>query len=189
MTDTMYKKKYTCLVASADLLHPRRQWLWPRPVRSTVCHSHQGVGHGLPSSTVMDPATGISLSPGSHPRSLRHRIRTCQKFKFCGRKETRPSSRKASSYCLKPDTSNSHEFELHRPSNKGTKLLLKVIKAIIIIIQRERVVAEDVTRRLQREQAPSSVKQFQAELVRPDAWNSCISCARAISLLYTEALE
>ena len=26
------------------------------------------------------------------------------------------------------------EFELHRPSNKGTKLLLKVIKAIIIII-------------------------------------------------------
>ena len=36
---------------------------------------------------------------------------------------------------LKPDTSNSHEFELHRPSNKGTKLLLKVIKAIIIITQ------------------------------------------------------
>ena len=34
---------------------------------------------------------------------------------------------------LKPDTSNSHEFELHRPSNKGTRLLLKVIKAIIII--------------------------------------------------------
>ena len=34
---------------------------------------------------------------------------------------------------LKPDNSSSHEFELHRPSNKGTKLLLKVIKAIIII--------------------------------------------------------
>ena len=33
----------------------------------------------------------------------------------------------------KPDNSNSHGFELHRPSNKGTKLLLKVIKAIIII--------------------------------------------------------
>ena len=32
-----------------------------------------------------------------------------------------------------PDNSNSHEFELHRPSNKGTKLLLKVIKAIIIL--------------------------------------------------------
>jgi len=37
------------------------------------------------------------------------------------------------SFRLKPDNSNSHEFELHRPSNKGTKLLLKVIKAIIII--------------------------------------------------------
>ena len=36
---------------------------------------------------------------------------------------------------LKPDNSNSHGFELHRPSNKGTKLLLKVIKAIIIIIR------------------------------------------------------
>ena len=32
-----------------------------------------------------------------------------------------------------PDNSNPHGFELHRPSNKGTKLLLKVIKAIIII--------------------------------------------------------
>jgi hypothetical protein len=31
-----------------------------------------------------------------------------------------------------PDNLNSHEFDLHRPSNKGTKLLLKVIKAIII---------------------------------------------------------
>jgi len=34
---------------------------------------------------------------------------------------------------LQPDNSNSHGFELHRPSNKGTKLLLKVIKVIIII--------------------------------------------------------
>ena len=34
----------------------------------------------------------------------------------------------------KPDNSNSLEFELHRPSNKGTKLLLKEIKAIIIIM-------------------------------------------------------
>ena len=53
--------------------------------------------------------------------------------------------------------------------------------------RRERVVAEDVARRLQRERAPSSVKQFHAELVCPDAWHSCISCARAISLLYTHA--
>jgi len=34
-----------------------------------------------------------------------------------------------------PDNSNSHGFELHRTSNKGTKLLLKVIKAIIIIMK------------------------------------------------------
>ena len=42
-------------------------------------------------------------------------------------------SRSSVRFRLKPDTSNSHEFELHRPSKKGTKLLLKVIKAIIII--------------------------------------------------------
>ena len=35
---------------------------------------------------------------------------------------------------LKPENSNSHGFELHRPSIKGTKLMLKVLKAIIIII-------------------------------------------------------
>jgi len=34
---------------------------------------------------------------------------------------------------LKPKNSNPHGFELHRPSIKGTKLLLKVIKTIIII--------------------------------------------------------
>ena len=34
---------------------------------------------------------------------------------------------------LKSENSNSHGFELYRPSIKGTKLLLKVTKAIIII--------------------------------------------------------
>ena len=34
---------------------------------------------------------------------------------------------------LKPENSNSRGFELHRPSIKSTKLLLKVIKAMIII--------------------------------------------------------
>jgi len=34
---------------------------------------------------------------------------------------------------LKPENSHSNGFELHRPSIKGTKLLLKVIKTIIII--------------------------------------------------------
>jgi len=36
---------------------------------------------------------------------------------------------------LKPENSKSHGFELHGPSIKGTKLLLKVIKAIIVIIR------------------------------------------------------
>ena len=35
---------------------------------------------------------------------------------------------------LKPKNSDSNGFELHRPSNKGTKLWLKVIKVTIIII-------------------------------------------------------
>jgi len=39
----------------------------------------------------------------------------------------------------KHDNSNSNEFELYRPSNKGTKLLLKVIKAIIIIRKQAQV--------------------------------------------------
>ena len=34
---------------------------------------------------------------------------------------------------LYPEDSNPHGFELHRPSIKGIKLLLKIIKAIIII--------------------------------------------------------
>jgi len=45
----------------------------------------------------------------------------------------KPAGTVGGSKSLNPDNSNSHEFELHRPSNKGTKLLLKVIKAIIII--------------------------------------------------------
>jgi len=47
--------------------------------------------------------------------------------------DVRGGSERGKQFRLKPDNSNSHEFELHRPSNKGTKLLLKVIKAIIII--------------------------------------------------------
>jgi hypothetical protein len=49
---------------------------------------------------------------------------------------TTARSRKQFKSTLADDTvaaALTHEFELHRPSNKGTKLLLKVIKAIIII--------------------------------------------------------
>jgi len=53
-------------------------------------------------------------------------------------------------FCLQPKNSNFHGFELHRPSIKGTKLLLKVMKAIIIIIRLRGGVA---SRRKPREQA------------------------------------
>ena len=57
---------------------------------------------------------------------------TCKRGSV-GQSEGLSIPRSSVRFRLKPDTSNSHEFELHRPSNKGTKLLLKVIKAIIII--------------------------------------------------------
>ena len=58
---------------------------------------------------------------------------TCKRGSV-GQSEGLSIPRSSVRFRLKPDTSNSHAFELHRPSNKGTKLLLKVIKAIIIII-------------------------------------------------------
>ena len=57
---------------------------------------------------------------------------TCKRGSV-GQSEGLSISRSSVRFRLKPGTSNSHEFELHRPSNKGTKLLLKVIKSIIII--------------------------------------------------------
>ena len=57
---------------------------------------------------------------------------TCKRGSV-GQSEGLSIPRSSVRFRLKPNTSNSHEFELHTPSNKGTKLLLKVIKAIIII--------------------------------------------------------
>ena len=57
---------------------------------------------------------------------------TCKRGSV-GQSEGLSIPRSSVRFRLKPDTSNSREFELHRPSNKGTKLLLKVIKVIIII--------------------------------------------------------
>jgi len=48
-------------------------------------------------------------------------------------------ARSSVQFRLKPENSNSHRFELHRPSIKGTQLLLKVIKAIIIKQERKAV--------------------------------------------------
>ena len=57
---------------------------------------------------------------------------TCKRGSV-GQSEGLSIRRSSVRFRLKLDNSHSHEFELHRPSNKGTKLLLKVIKAIIII--------------------------------------------------------
>ena len=59
---------------------------------------------------------------------------TCKRGSV-GQSEGLSIPRSSVRFRLNPDTSNSHEFELHRPSIKGTKILLKVIKAIIIIVR------------------------------------------------------
>ena len=61
-----------------------------------------------------------------------HADLTCKRGSV-GQSEGLSIPRSSVRFHLKPDTSNSHEFEFHSSSNKGTKLLLKVIKAIIII--------------------------------------------------------
>ena len=71
--------------------------------------------------------TLCSLIPTSIDQFIFHTLLGATKITQCPGAYRTPAQ-------LKPDNSNSHEFELHRPSNKGTKLLLKVIKAIIIIL-------------------------------------------------------
>jgi len=50
-----------------------------------------------------------------------------------GQSEGMSIPRSSVRFRLKPENSNSHRFELYRLSIKDTKLLLKVIKAIIVI--------------------------------------------------------
>ena len=57
---------------------------------------------------------------------------TCKRGSV-GRSEGLLLPRSSVRFRLKPENSSSHRFEHHRPSIKGTKLLLKVMKAIIII--------------------------------------------------------
>ena len=72
---------------------------------------------------------GYPIAQGLGPRII---DLTCKRGSV-GQSEGLSIPRSSVRFRLKPDNSNSHEFEHHRPSNKGTKLLLKVIKAIIII--------------------------------------------------------
>ena len=74
-----------------------------------------------------------TASSGSGSGSNSSKYLTCKRGSV-GQSEGLSIPRSSVRFRLKPDPSNSHEFELHRPSNKGTKLLLKVIKAIIIIV-------------------------------------------------------
>jgi len=63
---------------------------------------------------------------------------TCKRVSV-GQREGLSNPRSSVRFHLKLDNSNSHGFELNRPSNKGITLLLKVIKAIIIIIMDTRI--------------------------------------------------
>ena len=74
----------------------------------------------------------VRTPPNWKPLTGASKHLTCKRGSV-GQSEGLSIPRSSVRFRLKPDTSNSHEFELHRPSNKGTKLLLKVIKAIIII--------------------------------------------------------
>ena len=80
-------------------------------------------------SDQLPPARGVFV----HKNSLASCYDLTCKRGSVGQSEGLSLPRSSVRFRPKPDTSNSHEFELHRPSNKGTKLLLKVIKAIIII--------------------------------------------------------
>ena len=61
-----------------------------------------------------------------------HILLTCKRGSV-GQGKGLPIPRSSGRFRLKPENSNSHGFELHRPWIKGTKLLLEVIKAIIIM--------------------------------------------------------
>ena len=74
-------------------------------------------------------------NPTMNKQKLNSNLNLTCKRGSVGQSEGLSIPRSSVRFRLKPDTSNFHEFELHRPSNKGTKLLLKVIKAIIIIIR------------------------------------------------------
>ena len=74
-----------------------------------------------------------ALLPLSRKTLVCHVYLTCKRGSV-GQSEGLLIPRSSVWFRLKPENSNSNECELHRPSIKGTKLLLKVTKTIIIII-------------------------------------------------------
>ena len=117
--------------------HLRLHQFSSRRCRCACCLSHRFnsfcAGHLLV-AYVCSTGPGVFSLSAIHMCFKHHCLDlTCERGSV-GQSEGLPIPRSSVRFRLKPDTSNSHEFELHRPSNKGTKLLLKVIKAIIIIM-------------------------------------------------------
>ena len=73
-------------------------------------------------------------------KNEKHNINTltCKRGSV-GQSEGLSIPRSSVRFRLKPDTSNSHEFELIDPPTRVLKLLLKVIKAIIIITSENKI--------------------------------------------------
>ena len=125
------------------------------PPRHFILSTHiQATTHSSPSQPMtlhspFPPNYTLHTHPHTHllyPPPHTHTLHTaCQKFLFncvldltckrgsVGQSEEMIIPRSSVRFRLKQENSNSDGFELHRPSINNTKLLLKVIKAIIII--------------------------------------------------------
>ena len=102
-----------------------------RPAREAVTHSARCAQPSKPPSAL---ALHWHLARDNVLGIYAHSVLdlTCKRCSV-GQSEGLSIPRSSVRFRLKPDNSNSYGFEEHRPSNKGIKLLLKVIKAIIII--------------------------------------------------------
>ena len=111
----------------------------------TVRRSRRREGHALFSSTATDPGNGISPSPGSWRRSLRHR-----------------SSAPAR---------NSHSVEGSDDSPPRHLERHEQVETVARLLQLERTMAADIAHRLQRERAPSSAAKVHEDLLCPDTYH------------------
>ena len=85
------------------------------------------------SNSILHTHTHLHSLTHTHTYCFSHSPSHTQEF-MCkrdsvGQSEGLLSPRSSVRFRLKPENSNSHGFELHRPSSKSAKLLLKVIKS------------------------------------------------------------
>jgi len=113
--DSAPSRPHPLICTGAEPIHPvhgppkLQAWPWPPETRSFFCHFGGFFFNGV-INLRQCRTSSVSQSAGLLiPRSS---VRFRQKLK-------------------KIENSNLHGFELHRPSSKGTKLLLQAIKAII----------------------------------------------------------